>query len=152
MVTIILYEPQIPPNTGNIGRLCMATKSRLILVGRLGFSIDDKQVRRAGLDYWKALSVDHFDHIDQALDSVGHSNVFLVSSHGERLYTDVVYPEESCFIFGSEISGVSDVIYDRFRGDRTVVIPTTCVRTLNLSNAVAIVLYESLRQNRFNGL
>ena len=136
-LNIVLHEPEIPANTGNIGRTCVATGTRLHLIKPLGFDISDKAVRRAGLDYWSKLDVTVYESYEDFLE-------------GPQTYVDVQY-EEDCFImFGKESAGIpEDILYDN--QETAVRIPMiNDIRSLNLSNSVAIVLYEALRQNSFD--
>jgi tRNA (cytidine/uridine-2'-O-)-methyltransferase len=145
---IVLVEPEIPPNTGNIARLCAATSSVLHLVGRLGFSIDDHAVRRAGLDYWHLVDVRthvdfaHFVHAFQA----GGGALHLFSAHATRSYLEPSYAPGDALVFGKESVGLPDELLSKYE-ERVVGIPTLgAVRSLNLSNAASIAIYESLRK------
>ncbi|HKG34274.1 MAG TPA: tRNA (cytidine(34)-2'-O)-methyltransferase [Gemmatimonadales bacterium] len=141
-----LIEPQIPPNTGNIARLCAATDTSLHLIEPLGFSIDDTEVRRAGLDYWDA--VDLWVHPDWFAfrDAMDRSRCLYFSANAERSFWDAPYKPNSCLVFGSETEGMPQRILDK-HPERCFTIPMTGpVRNLNLSNAVSIVLYEAIRQ------
>lgn len=147
---VVLVEPEIPPNTGNVGRLCAATGSRLHLVGRLGFRIDEHAVRRAGLDYWHL--VDLHVHVDFAhfLHQFGKENpsgaLHLFSAHASRSYLDAGFRPGDALVFGKESVGLSAELLDAHR-DRVVGIPTIgAVRSLNLANAASIAVYEALRQ------
>jgi len=146
---VVLVEPEIPPNTGNVARLCAATNSPLHLVGKLGFSIDDHAVKRAGLDYWHLVDVrTHLDlsHFINAWrkESQGHLHLFDVST--ERSYLDAGFRAGDALVFGKETVGLSREILDA-HADRIVGIPMSGrVRSLNLANAVSIALYEALRQ------
>ena len=148
---IILYNPQIPANTGNIVRTCHATGSELILVSPLGFKTDDKSLRRAGLDYWEGVKVTIIDDLIEYLENTSLPFYFF-SSKGEVSYSETSYEEEAILIFGSEVSGLSKEIHGRWP-ERFYTIPMKeGSRCLNLSNAAAIVLYEALRQRQFNAL
>lgn len=144
---VALIEPEIPPNTGNIARLCAATWTPLHLVGKLGFRIDDKAVKRAGLDYWD--QVDLRTHVDlRALyDSLPTGRFLYFSTKGERLYTDFEYVVGDCLVFGRETKGLPEDLL-RANWDRclTIPMPNRNIRSLNLATAVGIVLYEALRQ------
>lgn len=145
---IILYQPQIPANTGNIVRTCHVTGSELILVRPLGFQTDDKSLRRAGLDYWEGVKVTIIDDLMGYLEK-SPLPFYFFSSKGKQIYTDVSYEEEAILIFGSETSGLSVEFHEKWN-DRFYRIPMRKnSRCLNLSNAAAIVLYETLRQNEF---
>jgi tRNA (cytidine/uridine-2'-O-)-methyltransferase len=147
MLHVALWEPEIPPNTGNIARLCAATGTALHLIGRLGFRLDDRHLRRAGLDYWSHVDVRHhatFADFDAAL---GAARLIPLSSKTQRPYTHMSYREGDCLLFGSESKGLPSSILIR-HGETAVTIPMPAgtVRSLNLATAVGIVLYEALRQ------
>ena len=146
-MNIVLVEPEIPPNTGNIARLCAATGSRLHLVGRLGFRLTSAQLRRAGLDYWDAVEiVRHGSFAEFGLALTG-TRRFYFSTRGRSLYTDVRYQPGDVLVFGSESHGLSDEILSA-NAAQVVGIPMRVeqVRSLNLATAAGIVLYEALRQ------
>lgn len=154
LINIVLVEPEIPPNTGNISRTCAITGAKLHLVKPLGFSIDDKHVKRAGLDYWDHLDMEIHESLDDFLKKYGGRRLFLATTHGGVCYTDVHY-DAGCFIlFGKETAGLpKDLI--AAHPDTAVRIPMgdhPDLRSLNLSNSAAIVLYEALRQHGFPGL
>lgn len=147
MLNIVLVNPQIPPNTGNIGRLCVNIGARLHIVKPIGFDISEKAVRRAGLDYWKDLDLVIWDSLDEFLDSLNDSDrLHLATTKTKRLYWDAKYRDEDYILFGSETKGLPQEILDRFSRD-TITIPMTDKgRSLNLSVSVGIVAYEALRQ------
>lgn len=152
MLHIALWEPEIPPNTGNIARLCAATGAALHLIGRLGFRIDDRALRRAGLDYWSAVELYRHtslaDFVRHREDSTGTApRIFCLSAHASKLYTHVSYQSGDCLLFGSESRGLPPSVLEQ-QPERNLTIPllTGHVRSLNLANAVSIVLYEALRQ------
>lgn len=146
---IVLLEPEIPQNTGNIARTCAATGTDLILIRPLGFSIDEKSVRRAGLDYWNKLSLSVFDSFDEYMKSSEGAVRFFLSTKAPRSYTDTAYPSPFHLIFGKESAGIPESIL-RVHYDASFRIPMLPeIRSLNLSNSVAIVLYEALRQHNF---
>jgi tRNA (cytidine/uridine-2'-O-)-methyltransferase len=147
---ISLIEPEIPPNTGNIARLCAATCCPLHLIGPLGFSIDDHAVRRAGLDYWHLVRVSRHESlrdVEQAIKrEAGNARSFLLSAKAKRSYLDVAFEPGDNLVFGKESSGLDDSLLEE-RAESVVGIPTLGgVRSLNLANAVSIVLFEALRQ------
>jgi len=147
---VVLVEPEIPPNTGNIARLCAATSSTLHLVGALGFRIDEHSVRRAGVDYWHLVRLRthvDFDHFRHSWSREAKSRqIHLFSATASASYLDVAYGPGDALVFGRESVGLSAELLDRF-ADRVVGIPTLgAVRSLNLANAVAIALYEALRR------
>jgi len=143
---IVLVEPEIPPNTGNIARLCVGTGSVLHLVGRLGFSIDDRAVRRAGLDYWKYLDLKRHEDLESLKNLYHNARFFYFSKTGRVPYTNARYREEDFLVFGSETRGLPKGVIEANR-DALYRVPTTGnVRSLNLSNTCAVVLYEAIRQ------
>ncbi|MDJ0762562.1 MAG: tRNA (cytidine(34)-2'-O)-methyltransferase [Myxococcota bacterium] len=143
---IVLVEPEIPQNTGNIARLCAATGSHLHLVGRLGFQIDEKAVRRAGLDYWHLVHVDHHPNFDACLTALRCDAPLLFTSKADRCYLDAPYAPGSVLVFGKETRGLEPDILALFPNTQYA-IPTidSSVRSLNLANAVSVALYEALR-------
>lgn len=148
MPTILLYRPQIPQNTGNIVRTCHATGSDLILVRPLGFKISDKQLKRAGLDYWEGVPLTLIDDLMEFLEQESRPFYFF-SSKGATCYSDAAIEENAILIFGSESEGLPEKYHFRWN-DRFLTLPMNPgSRCLNLSNAVAISLYETLRQNQF---
>lgn len=144
---VVLIEPEIPPNTGNIARLCAATQTPLHLVGRLGFSIDEHAVRRAGLDYWHLVDITTHTNLQAAESALGpNSRSWLLSGRASRSYLEVEFNPGDALIFGKESTGLDHELL-RVRSDSVIGIPTLGeVRSLNLANSVAIVLYEALRQ------
>ncbi len=149
---VVLVEPEIPPNTGNIARLCAATGSPLHLVGRLGFSISDHAVRRAGLDYWHLVQVQQHDDLDSAEKAIGAASPgrrprsWLFTGRAPTNYLDVEFAPGDALVFGRESEGLPMELLTK-RGSDLVAIPTLgAVRSLNLANAVSIVLYEALRK------
>jgi len=146
-MNIVLIEPEIPPNTGNIARLCAATGTTLHLVGPLGFRLTDSRVRRAGLDYWDHVEIRRHPSISSFLESLPELSLFLFSRHARISYTEARYQENSYLVFGSETRGLPREVTEKY-AHRIWTIPMfhPAVRSLNLSNAVAIVCYEALRQ------
>ncbi len=154
MIEIVLYQPEIPPNTGNIARTCAITGTKLHLIKPLGFQIDDRTLKRAGLDYWHKVQVEVHDDLQAFLEAYGHRPIFPVTTKAERYYHEVTFPEEAMLLFGRETSGLPASLHERFETGR-IKIPMCDdpdLRSLNLSNAVNIVLYEALRQAGFPGL
>jgi len=146
---VVLVEPQIPPNTGNISRTCAITKTVLHLVEPLGFSIDDRHLKRAGLDYWRYLKLVVHPNLDELLADIKGAAFWLITTKGSQCYTDIAYKQEDVLIFGKETAGLPQTLLNRYP-DRCVRIPMGSeIRSLNLSNAVSIVLYEALRQQGF---
>lgn len=149
---IVLVEPEIPANTGNIARTCAATGCILHLVRPLGFSTDDRQLKRAGLDYWNLLDIRYHDSIQEIWDTHPNNHFHYASTKGGKWYTEITYQEDDFLVFGKETKGLSLDILEPNR-EKVMRIPMrTDARSLNLSNAVAIVTYEALRQVGFPGL
>lgn len=149
---IVLVEPEIPQNTGNIARTCAATHTTLHLVHPLGFSIDEKQVKRAGLDYWHLVTIEEHPSFAQLRQQYPNAEFFYASTKAPRSYAQAAYPENAFLVFGKETKGLpEDLLHENY--DRCVRIPMIeGARSLNLGNSVAIVLYEALRQHQFAGL
>ena len=151
-INIVLYQPEIPQNTGNIARTCAATGAALHLIRPLGFVIDDSRLKRAGLDYWDKLNITYYDSADEFFALHGDKPLFCFSTKAPRAYTAVKYPAEVWLIFGPESRGLPEEIIRRY-GEYAVRIPMrTGLRSLNLSNSVAVAVYEVLRQNDFADL
>ena len=150
---IVLFEPEIPGNTGNIARLCAATGCKLHLVRPLGFSVEDRYLKRAGLDYWYLVDISYYDSIYEVLEKFKDNSKYLLTTKAHKRYTDVRYDEDSLLIFGKETAGLPEKLRKEYE-DTCVRIPMIGeARSLNLSNSVAIVAYEALRQqNDFAGL
>jgi len=149
---IVLVEPEIPANTGNISRTCAGTGTHLHLVKPLGFSIDDKQLKRAGLDYWPHVKLHVHDSFEEVIEELGSERMFFATTKGSRNYADFEYRDGDIFVFGKETAGLPDSILSRFP-DRRIRIPMNeHIRSLNLSNSVAITLYEALRQTGFTDM
>lgn len=147
MLHVALWEPEIPPNTGNIGRLCAATDTRLHLIGRLGFRLDDRHLKRAGCDYWPHIDVRFHPTLEEFEQALIGSRIVVLSSHASRSYTRVAYRDGDCLLFGSESKGLPGSVLERHAAEAaTIPMPTGKVRCLNLATAVGIVLYEALRQ------
>lgn len=142
-----LYEPEIPPNTGNIGRLCVNAGAKLSIIGKPSFDLQEKSLRRAGLDYWKELDWELHENWESFLKKRQGQRIFLVSKFGRKNYAQVTYHIDDIFVFGRETSGLPDWVRNSHDPDRILMIPMVVgSRSINLSNAVAIVLYEALRQ------
>lgn len=151
---IVLVEPEIPPNTGNVARSCAATGSVLHLVKPLGFSIDDAHLKRAGLDYWPFVKLEIHENLEEFLNKYGDRPFYLATTKGSRKYTDVRYPDECMILFGRETAGLPRDLIEKYK-ERSVRIPMsadTRLRSLNLSNSVNIILFEALRQQGFPDL
>ncbi|SKC75557.1 tRNA (uridine(34)/cytosine(34)/5-carboxymethylaminomethyluridine(34)-2'-O)-methyltransferase TrmL [Maledivibacter halophilus] len=153
-INIVLYQPDIPQNTGNIARTCAITGTRLHLIKPLGFSVDDKHLKRAGLDYWHLLDISIYENREEFFAKHRNGNFYISTTKGNRNYTDVKYEDECFIIFGKETAGLPEEIHDRFK-DRRIKIPMIKdrkARSLNLSNSVSIIVYEALRQLGFPSL
>ena len=147
LIHVALFKPEIHPNTGNIARLCAANKIPLHLVGALGFRIDERSVRRAGLDYWPFVDIRREKDLEELKSRLEKSRIFYFSARAKRLYTDIKYKAGDCLAFGPESTGFSEqLLLDQ--GDRALQIPMLSpnVRSLNLATAVAIAVYEAFRQ------
>ena len=149
---IVLHQPEIPSNTGNIGRTCVATGASLHLIEPLGFRLNEKMVKRAGMDYWDKLDVTRYTNYQDFLEKNPGSKIYYLSTKGPRAYTEVEYEPDCYLMFGKESAGIPEEIL-KDNPDSCVRIPMLPgIRSLNLSNSVAIVLYEALRQNGFSGM
>lgn len=151
---IVLVEPEIPPNTGNIARSCAATGTVLHLVKPLGFSIDDKSLKRAGLDYWPYVDIRVHESLEEFMEECKGHRMFLATTKGESLYTDVKFKDEDMIIFGKETAGLPRDFIEAHK-DNAIRIPMssdTRMRSFNLSNSANIILFEALRQLEFPGL
>jgi tRNA (cytidine/uridine-2'-O-)-methyltransferase len=150
MLNIVLHEPEMPANTGNIGRTCVAAGARLHLIEPLGFSINDKMVKRAGLDYWDKLDVTVYDDFNDFCERNPGAKIYMATTKAHKTYTEVSYEPDCYIMFGKESAGIPEKILVDHE-DTCVRIPMIGdIRSLNLSNSVAIVLYEALRQNNFD--
>lgn len=151
-LNVVLFEPEIPANTGNIGRTCVATGTRLHLIEPLGFRLNEKEIRRAGMDYWKDLDVMRYVNYQDFLEKNPGAKIYMATTKGRQVYTEVSYEPDCYLMFGRESAGIPEEILVKH--------PEACVRipmigetrSLNLANSVAIVLYEALRQNHFEHL
>ena len=152
MFHIVLVEPEIPQNTGNISRTCAVTGSVLHLVRPLGFSVDDRQLKRAGLDYWQYLDIRYHDSFEAVERAFPEGRFFLCTTRATQIYTDVQFKDGDLLVFGKETAGLSHALLDRRQGDAVRIPMGDGLRSLNLSNSAAIVLYEALRQTGFAGL
>ena len=152
MMNIVLHEPEMPANTGNIGRTCVATGSRLHLIGPLGFQINDKMLKRAGLDYWPDLDVTVYDDFDDFMEKNPGARLYMATTKAKNVYTHVHYDENAYIMFGKESAGIPEEILVEHEEDCMRIPMNGDIRSLNLGNSVAIVLYEALRQNGFAGM
>ena len=151
-INIILHEPEIPQNTGNIARTCAATGAALHIIKPMGFTIDDKKLKRAGLDYWHQLDITYYDGLDDFYAKNPEAEVYYFSTKAPHLYTEIEYPNPVFIMFGKETKGLpEELLHDN--PDRCVRLPMReGLRSLNLSNSVAIAVYEILRQGNFADL
>ena len=151
---IVFVNPEIPPNTGNIARTCAATGTRLHLVKPLGFSIDDKSLKRAGLDYWPYVDLEVHESLDDFLEKYGENRMFLATTKGAQIYTEPKYRDGDMFLFGRETAGLPAELIAEHQ-DTAIRIPMsadTRLRSFNLANSANIILFEALRQLNFPGL
>ncbi len=148
-MNIILLEPEMPANTGNIGRTCVATGTRLHLIRPLGFRLNERMLKRAGLDYWDKLDVTVYDDYDDFLARHPDERIYMATTKGRKVYTDVHYDPDAWIMFGKESAGIPEEILLENQENCVRIPMWGDIRSLNLSNSVAIVLYEALRQNGF---
>lgn len=149
---IVLVEPEIPQNTGNIARSCALTRTVLNLVKPLGFSLEDRYLKRAGLDYWHLVNVRLWDSFDDIVNNNEYGKFYLATTKAERSYDQVRYEPDSILVFGCETRGLPDKILESFPNQKIRIPMLDIGRSLNLSNSAGIILYEALRQNDFPGL
>ena len=148
-MNIVLFEPEMPANTGNIGRTCVATGTRLHLIEPLGFKLNERALKRAGLDYWDRLDVIVYCDFEDFLERNPNAKIYMATTKARKVYTELSYEQDCYLMFGKESAGIPEEILVRYQ-DTCVRIPMWGdIRSLNLSNAVSIVLYEALRQNGF---
>lgn len=151
-MNIVLHQPEIPANTGNIGRTCVATGTKLHLIEPLGFRIDEKQIKRAGMDYWEKLDYTRYINYEDFLIKNPGAKIWYATTKAEKTYTDVSYSENDFIMFGKESAGIPEEILVENRESCIRIPMLPDIRSLNLSNSVAIVLYEALRQTGFKDL
>ncbi len=145
MFNIVLYEPEIPQNTGNIARLCACTDCRLYLVGKLGFSMSSKYTKRAGLDYWDSVDVQKVNTMEELFEANEGATFYYLTTKSKKLYTDIKFKDGDFLVFGPETRGLPDIYV---KDENAITIPMKeGQRSLNLSNSVAITVYEGIRQN-----
>lgn len=154
MYNIVLVEPEIPQNTGNISRTCAVTGSALHMVRPLGFSVDDRYLKRAGLDYWDKLELYYYDSFDELAAKAAKQNarLFLATTKAKVSYTDTNYQKGDYIVFGKETAGLGDKILSKYVDNQIRIPMRKELRSLNLSNSVSIILYEALRQQGFEGM
>ena len=151
-LNIVLFEPEIPANTGNIGRTCVATGTRLHLIEPLGFRLNEKSIKRAGMDYWEHLDVTRYINFEEFLEKNPGAKIYMATTKGQHVYTEVKYEPDCYIMFGKESAGIPEEILVK-HPDNCIRIPMLSeIRSLNLSNSVAVVLYEALRQNHFSSM
>ena len=149
---IVLHEPEMPGNTGNIGRTCVACGARLHLIEPLGFRIDEKAVKRAGLDYWDKLDVTVYDDMDDFMARNPNAKMYYATTKGQNKYSDVKFEPGAYILFGKESAGIPEEILVKHPGEAIRIPMLPDIRSLNLSNSAAIVLYEAMRQYDFDGM
>lgn len=152
MLNIVLHEPEIPANTGNIGRTCCATGTRLHLIGPLGFSLSEKALKRAGMDYWQHLDVTVYDDYNDFLSKNPNAKIYYATTKAPNVYSQVSYEPDCYIMFGKESAGIPEEILVNNQENCVRIPMNPEIRSLNLSNSVAVVLYEALRQNEFAGM
>lgn len=149
-LNIVLFEPEIPANTGNIGRTCVATGTRLHLIEPLGFRLDEKSLKRAGMDYWKDLDVTTYINYEDFLERNPGAKIYMATTKAKQVYTEVNYEPDCYIMFGKESAGIPEEILVENQETAVRIPMIGDIRSLNLGNSVAIVLYEALRQNKFD--
>ncbi|MBD5544663.1 MAG: tRNA (uridine(34)/cytosine(34)/5-carboxymethylaminomethyluridine(34)-2'-O)-methyltransferase TrmL [Lachnospiraceae bacterium] len=150
MMNIILHQPEIPANTGNIGRTCVATGTKLHLIEPLGFKLNEKSIKRAGMDYWEHLDVTRYVNFAEFLEKNPNAKIWMATTKAKHIYTEVEYSPDDFIMFGKESAGIPEEILVDYEETCIRIPMLEQVRSLNLSNSVAIVLYEALRQNGFS--
>ncbi len=152
MLNIVLHEPEIPANTGNIGRTCVATGTRLHLIEPLGFRLNEKNLKRAGMDYWNDLDVRTYINYEEFLEKNQNARIYMATTKAQKAYTEVSYEPDCYIMFGKESAGIPEEILVRHKNDCVRIPMAGGIRSLNLANSAAIILYEALRQNDFLGM
>ena len=152
MLNIVLYEPEIPANTGNIGRTCVATGTRLHLIEPLGFKLSEKALKRAGMDYWNDLDVTTYINYADFLEKNPGAKIYMATTKAKKVYTEAAYEPDCYIMFGKESAGIPEEILVQHKEDCIRIPMIGDIRSLNLGNSAAIILYEALRQNQFAGL
>ena len=152
MINIVLLEPEIPANTGNIGRTCVASGARLHLIEPLGFSLSEKALKRAGMDYWKDLDVTTYIDYQDFLDKNPGAKIYMATTKAQKIYTEVSYEPDCYIMFGKESAGIPEEILIQNQENCIRIPMMEKIRSLNLGNSVAIVLYEALRKYGFAGM
>ncbi|MBQ6888228.1 MAG: tRNA (uridine(34)/cytosine(34)/5-carboxymethylaminomethyluridine(34)-2'-O)-methyltransferase TrmL [Lachnospiraceae bacterium] len=152
MMNIVLFQPEIPANTGNIGRTCVATDTKLHLIEPLGFRLNEKEIKRAGMDYWEHLDVTRYVNFEDFLEKNPNAKIWMATTKAKHVYTDVSYGPDDFIMFGKESAGIPEEILVEHEETCIRIPMLEKIRSLNLSNSVAIVLYEALRQNQFSDM
>lgn len=152
MLNIVLHEPEIPANTGNIGRTCVAAGARLHLIEPLGFRLTEKALKRAGMDYWKDLDVTTYIDFNDFLEKNPGARIYMATTKAPKMYTEVQYEPDCYIMFGKESAGIPEEILVDYKEDCVRIPMIGDIRSLNLGNSAAIILYEALRQNGFDGM
>lgn len=152
MINIVLLEPEMPANTGNIGRTCVATGSKLHLIEPMGFLINDKMIKRAGLDYWDKLNVETYINFEDFLEKNPNAKIYMATTKSKQTYTEVSYEDDCYIMFGKESAGIPEEILLKNKENCVRIPMLSDIRSLNLSNSVSIVLYEALRQLDFKNM
>lgn len=149
-MNIVLFQPEIPANTGNIGRTCVATDTKLHLIEPLGFRLNEKEIKRAGMDYWEHLDVTRYVNFEEFLEKNPGAKIWMATTKAKHVYTDVSYGPDDYIMFGKESAGIPEEILVEHEETCIRIPMLEKIRSLNLANSVAIVLYEALRQNEFS--
>lgn len=149
-MNIILHQPEIPANTGNIGRTCVAAGTKLHLIEPLGFKLNEKSIKRAGMDYWEHLDVTRYVNFDEFREKNPNAKIWMATTKAKHIYTEVEYSPDDFIMFGKESAGIPEEILVDYEETCIRIPMLEQIRSLNLSNSVAIVLYEALRQNGFS--
>ncbi|MBS5388189.1 MAG: tRNA (cytidine(34)-2'-O)-methyltransferase [Clostridiales bacterium] len=152
MLNIVLLEPEIPANTGNIGRTCVATNTRLHLIEPFGFKLNEKALKRAGMDYWKDLDVRTYIDFEDFIKQNPGAKIYMATTKAPKVYTEVRYEPDCYIMFGKESAGIPEEILVEYKENCVRIPMAGDIRSLNLGNSVAVILYEALRQQRFAGL
>ncbi|HAX51588.1 tRNA (cytidine(34)-2'-O)-methyltransferase [Muricomes intestini] len=152
MLNIVLHEPEIPANTGNIGRTCVATNTRLHLIEPLGFKLNEKALKRAGMDYWPSLDVTTYIDFQDFLEKNPGVKIYMATTKAPKVYTEAKYEPDCYIMFGKESAGIPEEILVKNKENCVRIPMVGDIRSLNLANSVSIILYEALRQNQFNGM
>lgn len=151
-MNIVLYQPEIPANTGNIGRTCVATNTKLHLIEPLGFRLNEKEIKRAGMDYWEQLDVTRYVNFDEFLERNPNVKLYMATTKAKHVYSEVVYQPEDYIMFGKESAGIPEELLVNYEETCIRIPMLDKIRSLNLSNSVSIVIYEALRQHNFSNM